>query len=249
MNSALSKIRKLKGRSFDELRLRSRQALISRAELYGLSDRTRVPTDTEFLRLLAGPTTAESWLDHFRSRATPRFFAAFQDRDATVSAWLNRWPNVIQQTVARAERIGLGHFDLLGFTDLDFGAPVDWHWEPLSRKRAPLKHWSQIDELASEQTGDKKIVWELNRHQHFVTLGRAYWCTGDERYAEIFAEQLRGWMDQNPPAVGVNWISNLEVAFRSISWIWALYYFRDSRALTPELFLEASKFLLLHGQH
>ena len=31
--------------------------------------------------------------------------------------------------------------------------------------------------------GDVKHVWELNRHQHFVTLGQAYWYTGDEAFA------------------------------------------------------------------
>ena len=49
--------------------------------------------------------------------------------------------------------------------------------------------------LDAEETGDKKIIWELNRHQHFFTLGVAYWLTDDERFAETFARHLESWMD------------------------------------------------------
>ena len=39
------------------------------------------------------------------------------------------------------------------------------------------------------------------------------------------------------------------IAFRSISWIWAFHFFRDSDHFTPELFHKALKFLYLHGRH
>ena len=77
----------------------------------------------------------------------------------------------------KADNIVEGKFDLLGFEQLDFGKEVDWHLEPISGKRSPLKHWKQFDELDTNETGDKKIVWELNRHQHFFTLGLAYGFT------------------------------------------------------------------------
>ena len=32
-------------------------------------------------------------------------------------------------------------------------------------------------------------------------------------------------MSRNPPLEGVNWASMLELAFRSLSWIWALHFF------------------------
>ena len=103
--------------------------------------------------------------------------------------------------------------------------------------------------LDADLFGDKKIVWELNRHQYFITLGQAYWLTGDERYAEVFVAHITSWMDQNPPKLGVNWASSLEVAFRSISWLWALYFFKNSPALTPETFLRICKFLYLNARH
>ncbi len=89
----------------------------------------------------------------------------------------------------------------------------------------------------------------MNRHQHFALLGRAYWLTGDERYAQTFVEHLVGWMDSNPPKLGVNWISSLEVAFRSISWLWAFFFFKNSAELKPAIFLLWLKFIYLHARH
>ncbi|MGH9901065.1 MAG: alginate lyase family protein [Pyrinomonadaceae bacterium] len=151
--------------------------------------------------------------------------------------------------IERAGRILEGKFDLLGYGGLDFGEPVDWHVEPVSGKRAPHAHWSRIEYLNSDVAGDKKITWELNRHQHFMTLGRAYWHTGDERYAERFVAHLSQWMEQNPPKLGINWASSLEVSFRAISWLWAFHFFKDSPRLTPQVFLRALRFLYLHARH
>jgi len=110
-------------------------------------------------------------------------------------------------------------------------------------------HWSRLDYLDAELAGDKKIVWELNRHQYFTTLGQAYWLTGDERYAQTFVVHLESWMDQNPPKLGINWASSLEIAFRSISWLWGFYFFRDSPTLNSRTFLRALKFLYLNARH
>jgi hypothetical protein len=49
--------------------------------------------------------------------------------------------------IARADRICSGRFDLLGLSNLSFGDPIDWSLEPVSGKRTPLVHWSQIDIL------------------------------------------------------------------------------------------------------
>src|SRR5204862_1621437 len=64
-----------------------------------------------------------------------------------------------------------------------------------------------------------------------------------------FAAHLASWMDQNQPKLGINWASSLEVAFRSISWLWAFYFFKDSAAVTVEVFARALKFLYLNARH
>ncbi len=244
-------LKKLRRLSIDEIRVRGAQSLNSLLERRGWSALTRLPDDRAFFQSFTGPTlqSAAEIHSYFRSRATSDFFAGLSDRQNTLSLLAARWPHASARIVDKAERIINGKFDLLGLRDLNFGEPLDWHLEPLAGKRAPLEHWSRVNYLDAAVTGDKKIIWELNRHQHFVTLGQAYWLTGDERFAETFASQLASWMDQNPPKSGINWASSLEVAFRSISWLWALNFFRESNALTPALLLRTLKFLFLHGRH
>ncbi|HYG08720.1 MAG TPA: alginate lyase family protein, partial [Pyrinomonadaceae bacterium] len=43
--------------------------------------------------------------------------------------------------------------------------------------------------------------------------------------------------------------SSLEVAFRAISWLWSLQFFKHSPHLTPALYMRALKFLHLHARH
>lgn len=230
-----SKIQKLKRVSLHELRVRGSQALAALAER---TRRSKLPSDHAIMPL-----------DHFRERTGPMFFAAFDDPRATIDELRRHWPNTEKEIIEHADCIVEGRFDLLAFRNLSFGTPIDWHLEPVSGKRAPLVHWSRLNYLDADLFGDKKIVWELNRHQYFVTLGQAYWLTNNERYAETFAVHVNSWMDQNPPKLGMNWASSLEIAFRSISWLWALYFFKDSSSLTPETFLRTCKFLYLNARH
>jgi hypothetical protein len=252
----LKKLGKLKGRSLDELRTRGAQALNAQAERRGLSALTRVPSDAAFFKLLdqerVGPSqlSAERLLEHFRARTSPSFFAAFADREETLRELRRRFgAREEERVIESAARNIEGRFDLLGLHDLRFGVPVDWHLEPVSGLRAPRLHWSRIDYLDASVAGDKKIIWELNRHQYFNTLGRAYWYTGEELYAQIFVEHLTNWMDENPPKIGINWASSLEISFRAINWLWALHFFKDSPSLTPQVLMRLLKMLYLHARH
>jgi hypothetical protein len=251
MKGALRQLKRLKGRGLGELRVRGAQALAARAERLGVG--ARLPSDAGLARLLLPAprgferADAASLLAHFR-RAPRAFFKAFEEPEATRAELRRRFADA-SVVIERAGRAAAGRFDLLAFKDLSFGEPVDWNFEPVAGKRSPMTHWSRFVELDAEQAGDKKIIWELNRHQHFLTLGRAYWHTGDEAHARAFAAHLASWMEQHPPKAGVNWMSSLEVAFRSISWLWALHFFKDSTHLTPELYVRALKYLYLNGRH
>ena len=244
---------KLRQKSIAELRVRSLQSFAALAERSGWSSLTRLPSDRGLCRLLNTSRGLElnseaDVLQHFRRR-NPNFFAAFSEREAVVAELRSRWPQAEKEIVAQADRILAGRFDLLGFKDLNFGTPINWHLEPVSGKSAPKVHWSRLDYLDADVTGDKKVVWELNRHQYFLKLGQAYWLTSDEKYAEAFVNHLNSWMDQNPPKLGINWASSLEISFRSISWLWALHYFQNSPALDAKTFSRALKFLYLSGRH
>src|SRR5256885_2003738 len=168
MVEVLKKLKKLRGRSFDELRVRGAQALAARSERRGLSAQTRGPGDAAlFCRLVASrlqgaQLSAESLLEHFRARTSPHFFASFMNRAETLTELRQRFgADAGQSVIERARRIVAGRFDLLGLRDLSFGDPIDWHLEPIAGKRSPLEHWSRIDYLDPAVAGDKKITWEL----------------------------------------------------------------------------------------
>ncbi|HET9481732.1 MAG TPA: heparinase II/III family protein, partial [Candidatus Polarisedimenticolia bacterium] len=160
-----------------------------------------------------------------------------------------RAPASCARTISQAEAIVLGRFELLGHIGLSFGDPIDWHLDPTSGRRALRVHWSRLDALEPIQGGDCKLIWELNRHQWLVRLGQAYRLTGDERYAASFAARLRLWMEANPPGVGINWMSSLEVGLRLISWCWALHLFSGSRALDSELTSLMIGGIATHAEH
>ena len=232
--------------SLDELRVRGAQKLAALAERRRYSSIGSMPSDSAFSALLN--VDLKSLLTHFRSRKQPQFFFSFSERENVVAALGRHWPNE-GEFLKLCDQAIAGKFNLLGLTGCDFGDPIDWHLEPIARKRSPLVHWSRVEELDASESGDKKIVWELNRHQHFILLGQAYWLTRDERYAQAFASQLSSWIEQNPPKLGLNWSSSLEIAFRSIAWLWSFYFFSDSAAFTSELFSRALKVLYLNARH
>jgi len=158
-------------------------------------------------------------------------------------------PESRRAILAAAAKLRLGRFDLLGYKDLSFGDPVDWRLDPVSGQRSPLAHWTSIDPMDVDAVGDPKVVWELSRQQFLVTLGMAYQATGDEGHAETFAKLLREWVRANPPGLGINWVSSLEVALRIVSWSWALSLFRLSPHLTPALHSEVSDAVDTHAAH
>jgi hypothetical protein len=236
-------LEKLRRASLQELRVRAAQRVAAFSERRGWSTLVKLPSDDVFAH------STHDLLEHFRSRTEPAFFASFNSPEQTAAEFKSRWPETAQRIIEKADRICDGRFDLLGFRNLDFGNPIDWQFEPLSGKRIPLEHWSKLDFLDARLAGDKKITWELNRHQYFMTLGQAYLLTGDERTARVFTAHLDAWMDANPPKLGINWASSLEVAFRSMSWLWAFYFFKSSPSLTTETLKRAWKFLYLSARH
>lgn len=193
------------------------------------------------------PADGVSLLDAFRERSAATFFAGAEGRTARLLA--ERWPEAARAVVAGAERTLAGRFDLLGYQDLSFGEPVDWHYDAVAGRRAPLVHGSRLDLFDHATVGDGKVVWELNRHQWMVELAQAYALTRDDRYAQAFVQHLRGWHDANPVGWGINWSSSLEVALRLTAWCWAIALLRESRAVGPEVFAWLRRSIEQHASH
>jgi hypothetical protein len=152
--------------------------------------------------------------------APPNFF--FSEKEIVGRARLLRehLPSEIESLIREADELCQHRFHLLGYDNLDYGADIDWHLDAVHGKRAPLKPWFKIHFLDFNEVGDHKIIWELNRHQHLVTLAKAWSLTGQEPYVTELVKQWYSWQLANPYPIGINWGSSLEVAFRSLSWLW-----------------------------
>ncbi|HEV2667887.1 MAG TPA: heparinase II/III family protein, partial [Blastocatellia bacterium] len=255
MPISLERLSKIRGISLDELRVRSGQ------EVAKLSDRLRrgrapeMSDDelfSEFNPIRRGKCVADA-LGYCLRAKNRRFLPSLEQRRKIVEMMNRRFRDERDAIIDTAEAALRGKFSLLGHANMSFGdppdSPIDWSLDPVSVLRAPLLHWSELHPLDPLGGGDPKVVWELNRHSHFVTLGQAYWLTDDSRFAAGFIDQVSAWIDANPVGMGVNWASSLEVAFRSIAWLWALGLCVDSREVTPDFFARLLKSLIAHGRH
>ncbi len=178
-----------------------------------------------------------------------RFYFTPAEVPSLCAALKRHFPSQSEDIVLRAEKICRHRFDLLGYQNLDYGTDIDWHCDVVHGKRGPRKPWFKIRYLDFEEVGDSKITWELSRHQHLVTLAKAYWLTGNEKFAgEIFA-QWAHWQKENPYPIGINWASSLEVGYRSLSWIWTFFLLQECPLFTSELRQQWQAALGLSGRH
>jgi hypothetical protein len=159
------------------------------------------------------------------SAARPgKFFFSGNEVSERAELLRTRLPHEAAEILREADEICGHRFRLLGCANLAFtlnsSRGIDWHLDPVHGKRAPLDPWFKIPFLDFTVVGDHKFTWELNRHQHLVTLAKARLLSGDEKYSHELMAQWRSWIKANPYPLGINWGSTLEVAFRSLSWIW-----------------------------
>jgi hypothetical protein len=103
-----------------------------------------------------------------------------------------------------------------------------------------LEHWTAYETRPSLLSplyslfSDIKFIWEPARFGWVFCLGRAYYLTGAEKYAEIFWHYYEIFTAANPPYLGPNWISGQEAALRLMAFVWAAQVFAGSPASSPE---------------
>lgn len=95
------------------------------------------------------------------------------------------------------------------------GTDIDWRTSPVA---------------------DKEWIWQLNRMYFWDAMGRVYWQTGDEQYAEAWADQVLDWTHKNPRDEdhAYAWRS-IETGIRGHRWPGLFQRFIDSPAFTPEV--------------
>jgi hypothetical protein len=205
-------LRGLRGRSTRELRVRAGQFLRVRAERMHFA--------------LRGPPEYY----HFRGQLhLPVDFLGSTDPAAIARELAGIDPDLLAAFRSQTEAIHAGRIALLGVGRLAAGNPPDWHRDPLSGRIAPFAHWSTIRYLNPAVVGDHKLLWEVNRHQYLYAPAFLWLLEGDPRDFGLVQDHLRDWLAHNPPRLGVNWCSSLEVAYRAITWCWLLGLLRNAQ--------------------
>ena len=106
----------------------------------------------------------------------------------------------------------------IGDPELDF--------DPISKKTSAGAVVANR-EVASVQRVIKKYS---GTQRHNIRRSAARYGSDDEKYARVFIDPLR--MSQKYAEMG-RMVSSLEIAFRSISWLWALQFSKIS-GVVPE---------------
>jgi len=195
--------------------------------------------------IVEAPLAAELF-DDFRMRPF-HFMAPGDDERARVRSFQEFFPGRVQTIVEQADRICSGSLRLFGE---QVALPrFDWHLDWKTKNRFPMSFYRAIPNRNPLAPADAKRVWEINRQQFLLTLGKAYCLTGRARYAKFVVGFIESWIAANPPYRGINWRESLEPALRLLSWVWSLRMIADSDALAESSLPKILNSIALQREH
>lgn len=220
-------------------------------KLYALVEATlfrisRIFTSHNDLLLKVEFTSLDELISHIRDRRKPKFFFNL-DKEFAFNKFLSKEYKANIET--EADEIIKHKFRILG-QEMCFDTEIDWHWDPQSGYRWPLKHYKRLlPVFNSFDNTDAKFPYELSRFNHLTTLGIAYKITGDKKYVQEFIDEVESWLDSNPYLIGINWTCTMDVAIRVCNLIAGFYFFKESQEISDSFLLRFLKSLKQHGKY
>jgi hypothetical protein len=187
-------------------------------------------SDAAFLAHTTGDwPTVEALLAHLADRPASSFLLPHESVQETAKILHDNYPEYASAILATADAACRNEISLLGQV-FQYPNGIDWQRDPITGSRLPFWHRSLIDQYLYSLTNRPDIIvfWEMNRHQYFITLGIAYWLTGDQKYVNAFGSQVKTWLESNPLQHGANWFYPLEISIRLLAWTAAFQFFRCS---------------------
>lgn len=192
----------------------------------------KFPVDPAFQQYV----TLEEW----KKQPASFFFNSKGDIKVT------RQPN--PELKERFDQINSGKLLLFNSLLIDLGKDYDWVTNPDSGYRYDIsKHWTEIPDY-SKEAGDIKFVWEKSRFSYLYDIIRYDYHFGVDCAAQVFADIL-SWIERNPINCGPNYRCSQEMSLRVLNWTFALHYYRDSAALTGDVFSKMQYVIYWHLHH
>jgi len=98
----------------------------------------------------------------------------------------------------------------------------------------PAQQFGKDIDWKSNAVKDREWIWHFNMMPFWRTLARAYWHTGDEKYARGFFRQIDDWVAKNPPDGNHTTWRRIDAGIRAGGyWPDACFHFLTSPSLTP----------------
>ena len=111
----------------------------------------------------------------------------------------------------------------------DRGADIDWATNPVR---------------------DNEWIWQLHRMYFWDSMAKAYWHTGDEKYAKEWCAQLIDWTRKNPNDADHRYAwRSIETGIRGHSWTGLYQRFIDSPSFTPDVLVAFLNSLYDHAEY
>lgn len=121
-----------------------------------------------------------------RKRLEESFLLTWEDKNRCTSDFLSFFGHEsIEDITGAAEDVVAHRFDFLGSGPQQLGKYPDWVSDIRTGRRWPIFKTGDVP-IAYPDESDIRRVWELSRFQWAITLGQAYWFTGDEKFVREF---------------------------------------------------------------
>lgn len=125
-----------------------------------------------------------------------------------------------------------GKIQAFSSIELDYGNPINWHYNPITKKQVEkTQKWYSIPDFDKER-GDIKVIWEISRFTHLYYISRAFLITEDIKYYKAFSNQMKSWLEENEYSYGSNYKCGQEAALRMINILMAYSVFNYYNLIT-----------------
>ena len=189
------------------------------------------------------------FVTYLRRRESPNWFSNWRDRRDPHNRQEVELVNVGNEAVDKVDldlaNKAVGNTLTSCNVEQVFGDTIDWELNPID-----YREWT----------------WQLSRHPFWVTLGQAYWKTGDEKYAEAFVRQMTHWVENVMVPVGEDgnsWKDDARMGspmtncWRTIecgirmgqTWPYAFHYFLSSPSFSDDAICLMLKSMVEHARH